>query len=133
MQVSEPELLALPAAKRRRCKQPELRKDGDYQLAANAGSAARNPKAFKVHPLREEQLRSLAWMYSREAHSGFKGGLLADKMGYGKTATTIGLLSEKPCQVPDERPSGYIRKGGGSFFETLETSSHIKIHDTPTS
>ncbi|CAL1168735.1 unnamed protein product [Cladocopium goreaui] len=107
-QVDQPEVFALPAAKRRRCN--ELRQEGGYQLEANAGSVAPNPKAFKVHPLREEQLRSLAWMYSREAcRDGFKGGMLADKMGYGKTATTIGMLSEKPGQVPDERPSGYIR------------------------
>ena len=88
VQVDQPEVFALPAAKRRRCK--ELRQEGGYQLEANAGSVAPNPKAFKVHPLREEQLRSLAWMYSREAcRDGFKGGMLADKMGYGKTATTI--------------------------------------------
>ena len=125
VQVDQPEVFALPAAKRRRCN--ELRQEGGYQLEANAGSVAPNPKAFKVHPLREEQLRSLAWMYSREAcRDGFKGGMLADKMGYGKTATTIGMLSEKPGQVPDERPSGYIRTGGR--YATLYTRNMFKHH-----
>ena len=125
LQVDQPEVFALPAAKRRRCN--ELRQEGGYQLEANAGSVAPNPKAFKVHPLREEQLRSLAWMYSREAcRDGFKGGMLADKMGYGKTATTIGMLSEKPGQVPDERPSGYIRTGGR--YATLYTRNMFKHH-----
>ena len=54
--------------------------------------------------------------------------MLADKMGYGKTATTIGMLSEKPGQVPDERPSGYIRTGGAVcniVYCILETCSNI--------
>ena len=130
LQVDQPEVFALPAAKRRRCN--ELRQDGGYQLEANAGSVAPNPRAFKVHPLREEQLRSLAWMYSREAcRDGFKGGMLADKMGYGKTATTIGMLSEKPGQVPDERPSGYIRTGGAvcniAYSKHVQTSFNCRL------
>eukprot|EP00438_Fugacium_kawagutii_P031229 Skav211060 [mRNA] locus=scaffold314:82334:89235:+ [translate_table: standard] len=62
------------------------------------------------YPLREEQRRSLAWMYAQEDRDHrLKGGLLADKMGYGKTATTIGLLSEKvPGSIPEQRPRGYI-------------------------
>ena len=130
LQVDQPEVFALPAAKRRRCN--ELRQEGGYQLEANAGAVAPNPKAFKVHPLREEQLRSLAWMYSREAcRDGFKGGMLADKMGYGKTATTIGMLSEKPGQVPDERPSGYIRTGGAVcnivYSKHVQTSFNCRL------
>ena len=108
-QVEDPELWALPAAKR-----PRHEDRRGFQLVGNAGPAASNPTAFKRFPLREEQLRSLAWMYGQEARSeGLKGGLLADKMGYGKTATTIGLLAEEQqrAQAADcgERPRGYIK------------------------
>lgn len=106
-EVEEPEVSALPAAKRPRHQDPEQA----FQLLGNAGPAASNPAAFKKFPLREEQLRSLAWMYAQEARSeGLRGGLLADKMGYGKTATTIGLLSEdRPSNSPSPRPWGYIK------------------------
>ena len=52
-----------------------------------------NPLLFQRHQLRDEQLRSLQWMLSQEEQDGLKGGVLGDKMGYGKTATTIGLIS----------------------------------------
>ena len=108
-EVEDPEIWALPAAKRPRREDPEQR----FQLLGNAGPTASNPAAFKQFPLRDEQqLRSLAWMYKQEARGeGLKGGLLADKMGYGKTATTIGLLSEDRTQVQDggQRPRGYIK------------------------
>ncbi|CAE7818718.1 RAD5B [Symbiodinium sp. CCMP2592] len=106
-EVEDPEVSALPAAKRPRHQEPEQA----FQLLGNAGPAASNPAAFKEFPLREEQLRSLAWMYAQEARSeGLRGGLLADKMGYGKTATTIGLLSEdRASNSPSPRPWGYIK------------------------
>jgi hypothetical protein len=78
------------------------------------------PPSFKV-PLRKEQLRSLHWMLEREASDALpfveeeiseailaplgwraegraqrplhiKGGVLADQVGYGKTAITLGLI-----------------------------------------
>ena len=78
------------------------------------------PPNFKV-PLRKEQLRSLHWMLEREAPSAapfieeeiseailaplgwraegraqrpvrIRGGVLADQVGYGKTAITLGLI-----------------------------------------
>ena len=103
----DPELWALPAAKRPRHHEVQE----TFQLLGNAGPAASNPVAFKKFPLREEQLRSLAWMYGQEGRSdGLKGGLLADKMGYGKTATTIGLLSEDHSKMEDlPRPRGFIK------------------------
>jgi len=108
--VEQPEVFALPVAKRPRPCLDRLREAQTFQLEANShGSSgvALNPAAFKQYPLREEQLRSLAWMYSREAREeGLKGGLLADKMGYGKTATTIGLLSESRGE--SQSPEGYI-------------------------
>jgi hypothetical protein len=78
------------------------------------------PPSFKI-PLRKEQLRSLEWMLQREALEGepfveeeiseailgplgwraegraqrpvhVRGGVLADQVGYGKTAITLGLI-----------------------------------------
>lgn len=80
------------------------------------------PPRFRAFPLRPEQLRTLQWMRTSELsdepfifeheavedvsqfHPSWKlrgrlrcavkvrGGILADKVGYGKTATTIGLI-----------------------------------------
>eukprot|EP00931_Biecheleriopsis_adriatica_P050795 TRINITY_DN29436_c0_g1_i2.p1 TRINITY_DN29436_c0_g1~~TRINITY_DN29436_c0_g1_i2.p1 ORF type:complete len:2078 (+),score=363.83 TRINITY_DN29436_c0_g1_i2:31-6234(+) len=91
---------------------------------------------FKAYPLRPEQLRTLHWMREAERAEvpfvydhevvddmpGFnagwrlhgrlrramkiRGGILADKVGYGKTATTIGLVEstrdEGLFEVPPE-------------------------------
>lgn len=62
-------------------------------LGNDADRPTENPKLFEHHKLREEQLKSLAWMISREAGRGLRGGVLGDKMGYGKTATAIALFS----------------------------------------
>eukprot|EP00931_Biecheleriopsis_adriatica_P103463 TRINITY_DN78293_c0_g1_i1.p1 TRINITY_DN78293_c0_g1~~TRINITY_DN78293_c0_g1_i1.p1 ORF type:complete len:1051 (-),score=236.34 TRINITY_DN78293_c0_g1_i1:44-3169(-) len=69
---------------------------GNFLLRGNPDSQpAPNPPLLKNHPLREDQRRSLAWMQERESLQGnhVRGGVLADKMGYGKTATAIGLIS----------------------------------------
>jgi len=78
------------------------------------------PPSFKEHLLRPEQLRSLHWMVDQEASTepfvcdlveyddnetpgwsvegrarcsfNVRGGILADQIGYGKTAVTIGLI-----------------------------------------
>ncbi|KAJ1554715.1 hypothetical protein HK405_004249 [Cladochytrium tenue] len=80
------------------------------------------PPHFKSYPLRPEQLRSLAWMIRREREANSEpfieeeiseaacepmgwraegrasravvvpGGVVADEVGYGKTAITLGLL-----------------------------------------
>ena len=48
-----------------------------------------------AHPLRPEQLRSLGWMLAQEGvEDRLKGGLLADRMGYGKTSVAIALISK---------------------------------------
>lgn len=58
-----------------------------------------------AHPLRPEQLRSLGWMLAQEAaEDRLKGGLLADKMGYGKTSVAIALIS-KDLQLRERRLS----------------------------
>merc|ERR1719421_63929 len=65
-----------------------------FKLRGNLGDAmAEQPRGFLL-PLRDEQRRSLGWMRAREAKKqGLRGGILADKMGYGKTCTAIGLIA----------------------------------------
>ncbi|GMI05451.1 hypothetical protein TrVE_jg4580 [Triparma verrucosa] len=81
---------------------------------------AEQPPNFKKYPLRPEQLRSLSWMLAQEATTvpfeeeevaeailgpmGWRaegrvkrpvlvrGGIVADQVGYGKTAITLGLI-----------------------------------------
>ncbi|CAE7278238.1 Hltf [Symbiodinium sp. CCMP2456] len=80
--------------------------------------AAENPPLFRKHALREEQLRSLGWMLSQEKLQGsLRGGLLADRMGFGKTSIAIGLtsLEVRPCSLPARSlpaSSGYIPASG---------------------
>lgn len=101
---------------------------------SNKGDAeAPQPPNFKRFPLRKEQLRSLAWMLSQEdtvepfweeevsesilpslnwrAEGRVKrpvlvrGGIIADEVGYGKTAITLGLIDASD-RSPDP-PSMY--------------------------
>lgn len=98
-------------AKRRRLEEPDESRQF-LRLRDNAEDLpAENPAAFKIHPLREEQRRCLAWIRAREARrSGFRGGLLADKMGFGKTATMIGLIADDVATVADGRGCA-VRRG----------------------
>lgn len=98
------------------------------------------PKHFKI-PLRPEQLRSLGWMLKQESldakpfveeeiaeavldHLGWRaqgraqrpvhvrGGVLADEVGYGKTAITLGLIDGASKSVKQEpRPSKEVLRG----------------------
>ncbi|CAE6523404.1 unnamed protein product [Rhizoctonia solani] len=95
--------------------------------------ANKQPKKFKID-LRQEQLRSLHWMLAQESIDApvfveeeiaeaqleplgwrvegkaerrvhVRGGVLADEVGYGKTAITLGLIActlEKKSPVPDD-------------------------------
>ncbi|GAA5939099.1 hypothetical protein JCM3775_003183 [Rhodotorula graminis] len=84
---------------------------------------AANPKLFKKHALRPEQLRSLHWMIEQEASPEpwveeevaeallpqlgwqaeakatrevvIRGGVLADAVGYGKTCITLALIAAR--------------------------------------
>ena len=71
-----------------------------FQLKFNADDeSAENPTPFRGHPLREEQRRSVAWMSAQERQlHGLRGGVLADKMGYCKTATATAPSSL--CMLP---------------------------------
>ena len=91
----------------------------------------RQPPHFKKFPLRVEQLRSLHWMLEQEKPSAppfieeevseatleplgwraeglaqqpvyIRGGVLADQVGYGKTAITLGLIDCTRKQVARE-------------------------------
>jgi site-specific DNA-cytosine methylase len=95
---------------------------------------AEQPPGFENrHPLRIEQLRSLAWMLSQEATNVpfmeeeiveavlpnlkwraearvqrpvlVRGGIVADEVGYGKTAITLGLIAAaKEVNGPPPKP-----------------------------
>jgi hypothetical protein len=86
---------------------------------------ATQPPHFRKYPLRPEQLRSLHWMLSQEATQDpyleeevseailprldwraegrvrrpvlVRGGIVADEVGYGKTAITLGLIDAAPA------------------------------------
>ena len=95
------------------------------------------PPNFKKFPLRPEQLRSLSWMLERERSEEcfleeevseamlgplgwraegravrpvlVRGGVLADEVGYGKTAITLGLIDcSQPSPYPEPTISGVI-------------------------
>ena len=91
---------------------------------------AGQPKGMK-HNLREDQLRSLAWMAAQENGLGFnlhevqeallpqlnwkvevkasaevtvRGGVLADQPSYGKTVTTLALIHDEFSRAKDHSP-----------------------------
>jgi hypothetical protein len=99
---------------------------------------AKQPEHFKI-PLRSEQLRSLTWMIAQESpkiepfvemeicegvseHLGWRiegrarrdvmvrGGVLADQVGYGKTAIMLGLIDSHPGKLAkrEDRVPGTI-------------------------
>lgn len=100
-------------------------------------AAAQQPPHFKL-PLRPEQLRSLKWMLDQESAGrifdeeevveailpslswraegrvqrpvAIRGGIVADQVGYGKTAITLGLVDSAgtPPVPPAEYKSGFI-------------------------
>ncbi|KAF8446480.1 hypothetical protein BGX38DRAFT_1271075 [Terfezia claveryi] len=99
-----------------------------FKLTSNKkDKSAKQPPNFVI-PLRPEQLRSLTWMLAQESdeappfieeeiaeaelrHLGWKaegkaerplyvkGGVLADEVGYGKTAITLGLIDASRNRV----------------------------------
>lgn len=82
-----------------------------FRFTSTGEAPAANPSLFVKYPLRAEQRRSLAWMLKQEQSSAshLRGGLLADCMGYGKTATTIGLVSVAGSTGTKTAPKGYLR------------------------
>lgn len=88
----------------------QRRVDGapEFTLKDNSGDKEHpSPEQFQRYPLYPQQRRSLGFMVNRERRrelyrgEGACGGVLGDRMGYGKTATTIALVvSEKFRPVP---------------------------------
>jgi len=91
-------------------------------------TAHAQPPHFTKYPLRPEQQRSLGWMLAQESSDGVfveeetceavlgplkwraearvsrpvvaRGGVVADQVGYGKTAITVGLVDSSPDATP---------------------------------
>ena len=121
-----------PSAKRRRLEQV-----GSVPVTFkipnnNSDRPAANPPLFRAHALRLEQRRSLGWMLSQEARqpgpddrNAVRGGLLADRMGYGKTSTAIGLISldvNKPLRQPGERDVPLLCRDGPGRYIPSDTT-----------
>ncbi|GAA5872529.1 hypothetical protein JCM8547_006937 [Rhodosporidiobolus lusitaniae] len=109
-------------------------KGRQFTLKSNRNDPeAKNPALFVKYKLRKEQLRSLNWMIAQEENpkpwveeemaeavlpqlgwhaqakatreTYIRGGVIADAVGYGKTAITLGLLAarlEEDAELPDE-------------------------------
>lgn len=105
----------------------------EYKLTSNKGDPQHEqPPNFKI-PLRNEQLRSLHWMINQESDNAkpfieeevveqlfpylnwraegrierphlIRGGVVADQVGYGKTAISIGLIdaTQKDIKLPKD-------------------------------
>ncbi|GAB5588326.1 DNA repair protein rad16 [Umbelopsis nana] len=54
-----------------------------------------------VLPLLPFQKEGVGWMREQEKSQDFKGGILADEMGMGKTIQTIAMLLEEPRKKPN--------------------------------
>ncbi|KAH8555022.1 SNF2 family N-terminal domain-containing protein [Umbelopsis sp. PMI_123] len=54
-----------------------------------------------VLPLLPFQKEGVGWMRDQEKSPDFKGGILADEMGMGKTIQTIAMLLEEPRKKPN--------------------------------
>lgn len=53
--------------------------------------------------LMPHQILGVAWMLSRERNDKYKGGILADSMGLGKTIQTIATMAENPSTDPQRK------------------------------
>ena len=63
---------------------------------ASAFLKAKKLLGSKGITLKDYQVRGVKWMLDREMNSDYKGGLLCDDPGLGKTIQTIGLLAGNP-------------------------------------
>ena len=125
------------------------------QLTSNKkDSAAGQPPNFKRFPLRPEQLRSLKWMLAQEATETpfweeevsedilgslgwraegrtrrpvlVRGGIVADQVGYGKTAITLGLIDA--AEEVNGAPPKFPEKVLNASIETPATLVVVPAH-----
>lgn len=162
----------------------DIPRPGSYRiLNNNQEPGAAQPPHFKI-PLRSDQLRSLRWVLSRESnkqaafpeeeveeailgalnwrveakvivHRKIRGGILADHVGFGKTAVILGLIdcqhekdvleAGEPCDnaiplkatcivVPDilfDQWRGEIVRFLGNKYTVLEIDSIQILNSTP--
>ena len=103
---------------------------GEFELKSNRHDkqVAQPPNWSKKYPLRPEQLRSLGWMVAQETTTApfveeevcenvlpalglrmdgmaqvskvIRGGIVADQVGYGKTAISIGVILANQLKFP---------------------------------
>ena len=113
---------------------------------------AKQPPNFKRYPLRKEQLRSLSWMLKQEKSSEpfleeevceevlpslnwraeakasrpvlVRGGIIADEVGYGKTACALGLIDSTSDEILEPPKSGPYK----SLFPVKATCIIIPGH-----
>ncbi|KAI0675815.1 hypothetical protein C8Q78DRAFT_1006678 [Trametes maxima] len=127
-----------------------------FKLSSNKRDAAHaQPPSFKI-PLRPEQLRSLTWMLEQEKKSApsfveeeiseaileplgwraegraqrphhVRGGVLADEVGYGKTAISLGLID---CAAESVRKEFAKVKGMKGHIATKATLIIVPPHLT---
>jgi hypothetical protein len=162
----------------------DIPRPGSYRILNNNQElGAAQPPHFII-PLRPDQLRSLRWVLSRESdeqaafpeeeveeavlgplnwraeakvivHRKIRGGILADHVGFGKTAVILGLIdrqhekdvleAEEPCDnaislkatcivVPDilfdQWRGEFVRFLGGKY-SVLEIDSILTLNSTP--
>ena len=109
-----------------------------FELKSNRfdAPASQPPKWSKKYPLRPEQLRSLGWMIEQETTKEpfiesevaesliprlglrmdgkvevkkmVRGGIVADQVGYGKTAISIGAILANQIPFPSEKESAVL-------------------------
>ncbi|EEA28090.1 SNF2 family helicase, putative [Talaromyces marneffei ATCC 18224] len=162
----------------------DIPRPGSYRILNNNGEpGAAQPPQFKIL-MRPDQLRSLRWVLSRESdqqvafpeeeveeailaplnwraeakvvvHRKIRGGILADHVGFGKTAVILGLIdcqhekdvleSEEPCNngiplkatcivVPDilfDQWRGEIGRFLGEKYTVLEIDNILTLNSTP--
>merc|ERR1719188_2767350 len=115
--------------------------------SCKANEAHEQPPNFRKYKLRPEQQRSLGWMLEQEASDGVfveeeateavlaplkwraearvrrkvvaRGGIVADQVGYGKTAITVGLIDSSPDTAPGDGLSAEELSGKQPVRATL--------------
>ena len=130
-----------------------------YKLSSNREDAeATDPTMFRI-PLRKEQKRSLHWMLEQESDNVapfqeeevaegalaplgwrvegkasrsvlIKGGVLADAVGYGKTAITLGLIASKTRRERKRKSSDELGDGDDNAATAKEDLRFIVTNAT---